>query len=223
MHGPRLPSSREKGRRNAGGARASWTSTPVVHVTASPAFHLTFDGKHNANLSHEGPFTTSTAFWPSRSATDVEVDDPTLIRSDGSAAVGVVSHGAGDHLARRAWWQGHLADSRGGPGRSPISAPQLDDRVSLSVALPTTPRRERAAHMGRRREFDAQGPKSRSRARPRESSSGPSGQPQGLPSAPRGHASHSSRPLRPRQREATSTSPVRLIGSSDTGSACHGQ
>ena len=85
--------------RNGSGARRARSSSPVIagegasergrpslldvyacgDVAASPAFHLTFDGKHNANVSHEGPFTTSAAFFcPSGSATDVEVDDPTL-------------------------------------------------------------------------------------------------------------------------------------------------
>jgi len=46
--------------------------------SAPPAFHLVFDGKHNANLLHEGPFTTTSSFCPSGYAADVTINDVTL-------------------------------------------------------------------------------------------------------------------------------------------------
>jgi hypothetical protein len=41
------------------------------------AFRLVFEGKHNAELLHEGPFTTSASFCPSGLAADVDLDSST--------------------------------------------------------------------------------------------------------------------------------------------------
>jgi hypothetical protein len=43
--------------------------------STAPSFHLVFDGKHNQNLLHEGPFTTSSSFCPSGYATDVSINE----------------------------------------------------------------------------------------------------------------------------------------------------
>lgn len=75
-------------------------------VSASSPFHLVFDGKHNENLWHEGPFTSSAAFCPSGYAIDVDVDDTTL------TAVRRFSCGEGDFTARL----GSLRAEHGGTG-----------------------------------------------------------------------------------------------------------
>ena len=46
-------------------------------ATAPPAFHLVFDGAHNAQLLHEGTFTTSYPLCPSGQAVDTGVDATT--------------------------------------------------------------------------------------------------------------------------------------------------
>jgi len=46
-------------------------------ATPAPSFQLVFDGKHNAELLHEGTFTTSSPFCLSGSATDVSVEATT--------------------------------------------------------------------------------------------------------------------------------------------------
>jgi len=46
---------------------------------AAPAsFQLVFDGKHQANLLHEGTFTTSSPSCPTGTAQDVSIDETTL-------------------------------------------------------------------------------------------------------------------------------------------------
>ncbi len=92
-------------------------------VTASPAFRLSFDGKHNASLWHEGPFTASAAFCSSGYATDVEVDDPTLISvrrfscNGGGEFTARVTTLRAEHGGRGTWQilggAGPLADLRG--------------------------------------------------------------------------------------------------------------
>jgi hypothetical protein len=53
----------------AGGSHAA-VSTPA-------AFHVVFDGKHNAALLHEGTFTTSSSFCASGTAADISVEAET--------------------------------------------------------------------------------------------------------------------------------------------------
>jgi hypothetical protein len=45
--------------------------------TAASGFQLVFDGRHNADLLHEGTFTTSASFCPSGEAVDASVDGTT--------------------------------------------------------------------------------------------------------------------------------------------------
>src|SRR6476660_8237410 len=47
-------------------------------VAAPASFQLVFDGKHQANLLHEGTFTTSSSLCPSGTAADVSIDEQTL-------------------------------------------------------------------------------------------------------------------------------------------------
>jgi hypothetical protein len=51
---------------------------PVSSASAAPStFDLVFTGKHNPQLLHEGPFTSSSPRCPSGYAADVSVDDQT--------------------------------------------------------------------------------------------------------------------------------------------------
>jgi hypothetical protein len=91
-------------------------------VTAAPAFHLVFDGKHNENLWHEGSFTSSAAFCPSGYAADIDVDDTTL-----TAVRRFTCSGGGDFTARL----GSLRAEHGGTGNWTImggSGPLADLR-----------------------------------------------------------------------------------------------
>jgi hypothetical protein len=47
-------------------------------VAAPASFQLVFDGKHQANLLHEGTFTTSSSSCPTGTAEDVSIDETTL-------------------------------------------------------------------------------------------------------------------------------------------------
>jgi len=47
-------------------------------VAAPASFQLVFNGKHQANLLHEGTFTTSSTRCPSGTAADVSIDEATL-------------------------------------------------------------------------------------------------------------------------------------------------
>jgi len=92
--------------------------------SAAPSFHLVFDGKHNQNLLHEGPFTTSSSFCPSGYATDVnlnEITETALRRfscddAGGDFTARVASLRA-EHGGRGTWQivdgSGPLADLRG--------------------------------------------------------------------------------------------------------------
>jgi hypothetical protein len=53
-------------------------STGGAGAAAPSSFQLVFDGKHNASLLHEGPFSTTSPFCPSGTAADVSVDEATL-------------------------------------------------------------------------------------------------------------------------------------------------
>jgi len=44
---------------------------------APPAFQLVLDGRHNAQLQHEGTFTTNASWCPSGSITEISVDSTT--------------------------------------------------------------------------------------------------------------------------------------------------
>jgi hypothetical protein len=62
--------------------------------TAASSFQLVFDGRHNADLLHEGTFTTSASFCPSGRAVDVTVDSGT------DSATRRFTCGSGDFTAR---------------------------------------------------------------------------------------------------------------------------
>jgi hypothetical protein len=110
----------------------------------APPFHLVFDGKHNAELLHEGPFTTSSEFCPSGSATDVQIDDLTLT----AIRQFTCGNSGGDFTARvrplsaehggSGTWQiigggGPLADLRGkGTFTSLRLSGSDDDRASIT-------------------------------------------------------------------------------------------
>jgi hypothetical protein len=46
-------------------------------IAAPPSFQLVFDGHHNAQLQHEGTFTTSASWCPSGSVAEVSIDSTT--------------------------------------------------------------------------------------------------------------------------------------------------
>jgi hypothetical protein len=90
---------------------------------APSAFHLVFDGRHNAALLHEGSFTSSFVACPSGSAADVNVDsttDTSLRRftcGDGGAFTAEISPLPAEHGGIGVWQivsgTGPLADLRG--------------------------------------------------------------------------------------------------------------
>jgi hypothetical protein len=59
-------------------AAVALLSSGGAGVAAPASFQLVFDGKHQANLLHEGPFTTSSALCPSGTAVDVSIDEASL-------------------------------------------------------------------------------------------------------------------------------------------------
>ncbi len=94
--------------------------------SAPAAFQLVFDGKHNSDLLHEGPFTTSASFCPSGYAVDVSIDDVTSTAtrrftcddpSGGFGFVALVSPLPAEHGGGGSWQivqgSGPLADLRG--------------------------------------------------------------------------------------------------------------
>jgi len=58
-------------------AAVALVSTGGAAATAPPGFHLVFDGAHNAQLLHEGTFTTSYPLCPAGKAVDTGVDATT--------------------------------------------------------------------------------------------------------------------------------------------------
>jgi hypothetical protein len=112
-------------------------------VTASPAFHLEFTGKHNENLWHEGPFTTSASFCPTGYAMDVDVDDTTLTTtrrftcSSGDAFTARLGSLRAEHGGTGTWeivgGTGGLADFRGhGEFTSTRLSGSTDDPLSIT-------------------------------------------------------------------------------------------
>jgi hypothetical protein len=59
-------------------AAVALLSTGGAGVAAPASFQLVFDGKHQANLLHEGTFTTSSSSCPTGTAEDVSIDETTL-------------------------------------------------------------------------------------------------------------------------------------------------
>lgn len=53
-------------------------STGGAAVAAPSSFQLVFDGKHQANLLHQGTFTTSSSLCTAGTAEDVSIDEATL-------------------------------------------------------------------------------------------------------------------------------------------------
>ena len=90
---------------------------------APPAFHLVFDGSHDAALLHQGTFTTSSARCPSGTAADVSIEDATLTAtrrfacSGGGEFTALVRPLDAEHGGSGSWQivsgSGALADLRG--------------------------------------------------------------------------------------------------------------
>jgi len=111
---------------------------------AGPAsFRLVFDGKHNADLLHEGSFTTSVAFCPSGSAADIRLDSETTsvrrFRCSGSAGefTAYVSPLPAEHGGLGSWQifdgGGPLANLRGkGTWTSSRLSGRPDDPASIT-------------------------------------------------------------------------------------------
>lgn len=126
-------------------AVATLTAASAGHgvVGTAPAFHLVFDGRHNQNLLHEGPFTTAASFCPSGYATDVSVDELTLtaLRRFSCDVGGTFTARVGSLRAEHGGngtWQivggdGPLADLRGqGTFASVLVSGSLDDPASIT-------------------------------------------------------------------------------------------
>src|SRR6476659_7771765 len=92
-------------------------------VAAPASFQLVFDGKHQANLLHEGTFTTSSSSCPTGTTEDVSIDEPTLTAmrqftcDAGSSFMAKVGPLPAEHGGAGAWQivagSGALADLRG--------------------------------------------------------------------------------------------------------------
>jgi hypothetical protein len=91
---------------------------------APPAFHLVFDGSHNAALLHQGTFMTSSAWCPSGTAADVSIEDATLTATrrftcsgGGGEFTAIVRPLDAEHGGSGSWQivsgSGALADLRG--------------------------------------------------------------------------------------------------------------
>jgi hypothetical protein len=109
-----------------------------------PSFHLVFDGKHNIDLLHEGPFTTASALCPSGFATDTQIEERTLTavrrftcsNSDADFTARVSPLPA-EHGGNGTWQivggTGPLADFRGkGTFTSARTGGSPDDRASIT-------------------------------------------------------------------------------------------
>jgi hypothetical protein len=88
-----------------------------------PAFHLVFDGSHNAALLHQGTFTTTSTWCPSGTAADVSIEEATLTAtrrftcSGGGEFTALVRPLDAEHGGSGSWQivsgSGALADLRG--------------------------------------------------------------------------------------------------------------
>lgn len=58
-------------------AAATFLIAGAAGAAGPPSLHLVFDGKHDAQLHHEGTFTTSFSWCPSGTAADVSVNSDT--------------------------------------------------------------------------------------------------------------------------------------------------
>jgi hypothetical protein len=98
-------------------------STGGAGTAAPSSFQLVFDGKHNAQLLHEGTFTSSSSLCSSGTAADVSIDEQTLTATrrfscdaggDFTAKVGPLD---AEHGGSGTWQivagSGALADLRG--------------------------------------------------------------------------------------------------------------
>jgi hypothetical protein len=104
-------------------AAVALLGTGGAGVAAPASFQLVFDGKHQANLLHEGTFTTSSSLCPTGTAEDVSIDEQTLtaLRKFSCAAGGDFSAKVGplpaEHGGSGTWQiltgSGPLANLRG--------------------------------------------------------------------------------------------------------------
>ena len=98
-------------------------STGGAGVAAPAPFQLVFDGKHQANLLHEGTFTTSFSSCPAGTAKDVSIDETTLTAlrqftcDTGGSFTAKVGRLSAEHGGTGTWQivsgTGSLADLRG--------------------------------------------------------------------------------------------------------------
>src|SRR5690349_11701378 len=98
-------------------------STGGAGVAAPASFQLVFDGKHQANLLHEGTFTTSSSSCPTGTAEDVSIDENTLTATRqftcaaGGSFTATVGPLPAEHGGAGTWrivsGTGSLADLRG--------------------------------------------------------------------------------------------------------------
>lgn len=58
-------------------AAAVFLTAGTAGAAGPPSFHLVLDGKHDAQLHHDGTFSTSSSWCPSGTAADVSVDSDT--------------------------------------------------------------------------------------------------------------------------------------------------
>lgn len=88
-------------------AAATFLTAGAAGAAGPPSFHLVFDGTHNAQVLHEGTFTTSSSWCPSGTAADVSVDSDT-----DTATRRFSCAGGGDFIAK----VGPLPAEHGGSG-----------------------------------------------------------------------------------------------------------
>jgi hypothetical protein len=108
-----------------------------------PAFQLVFDGRHNAQLQHEGTFTANASWCPSGSVTELSVDSTTdtatrrFACSGGSDFTATVRPLPAEHGGGGTWrivgGSGPLANLRGkGTFTSTLVSGRTDDPATIA-------------------------------------------------------------------------------------------
>ena len=111
-------------------------------VAAAPSFQLVFDGRHNAQLQHEGTFTTAASWCSSGSVAEISIDSTTdtatrrFTCAGGGAFTATVRPLPAEHGGSGTWHiidgTGPLADLRGkGTFQSTLVSGHPDDPSTI--------------------------------------------------------------------------------------------